>query len=85
MVKTKEVVREVREYEHSFYCDECGKHLGTSKEHSDGWYEEFGGLELKIYINGWYRLNKCLCDECRYKFLEKFKTDLFDLGFKKDE
>ena len=83
MEKTKEIVREIKKYEHSFYCDECGKHLGTSIEYDDGWYQDFGEFEIKIYINGWYHIKKCLCDKCRYEFVEKLKTDLYKLGFKK--
>lgn len=69
--------------EHSFYCDECGKHLGTSREYDDGWYEMFGKLELRFNIvNGWYHINKCFCEDCKNKFLSKIKVALKDIGFK---
>lgn len=84
MEKTREIIKEVKQYEHSFYCDECGKHLGTSTEYDDGWYQDFGELEIKIYIDGWYRIKKCLCDNCRYNFIEKLKTYLGVLGFEKE-
>lgn len=84
MEKTREVIKSLKNIEHSFYCDECGKHLGTVTECDDGWYQELGELELKIYIDGWYRLKKCLCDDCRYRILENLKTDLCVMGFKKE-
>ena len=50
MEKAKEIIREIKTYEHSFYCDECNKYLGTSQEYDDGWYEDIGEFELKFYI-----------------------------------
>lgn len=84
MEKTREVIRSLTSIEHSFYCDECGKHIGTSTEHDDGWYQDFGKFEVKMYIDGWYYLKKCLCDKCRYEFSEKLKTNLYNLGFKRN-
>ena len=83
MEKVKETIKKVKQYEHSFYCDDCGKYLGTSQEYDDGWYEEFGEFELKFHIDGWYRINKCLCDDCRKKFIENLKVALKNLGFNK--
>ena len=76
--------KEKRIYEHSFYCDECGKHLGTSKVYDDGWYESFGELELSFYIDGWYRLKTHLCSDCADVFLSNLKYRLDDMGFVKD-
>lgn len=84
MEKIKETVKEVKDTEHFFYCDECGKYLGSSKEYDDGWYQKLGEFELKIYIDNWYRLKKCLCDDCKYRILENLKIDLGVLGFKKE-
>ena len=83
MEKIKEIIREIKQYEHSFYCDECGKYLGTSKEYSDGWYEKLGEFEVKIHIGEWHRLKKCLCNKCQCDFVEKMKKDLYNLGFVK--
>lgn len=83
MQKTIKEMVEIEEVSHEFYCDECEKHLGTSIECDDGWYQDFGEFEIKIYINGWYHIKKCLCDKCRYEFVEKLKTDLYNLGFVK--
>ena len=84
MEKTREVIKSLKNIEHSFYCDECEKHIGTSIEYDDGWYQEFGEFKVKIYIDGWYRLKKCLCDNCRYEFVEKLKKDLYNLEFVKE-
>ena len=85
MEKTKEVIKEIKQYEHSFYCDECNKYLGTSQEYDDGWYERYGEFELDVYIdNSWYRLKKCLCDDCRKSVLTNVKINLINMGFKKD-
>lgn len=83
MEKTKEITKEVKTIEHSFYCDECGKHLGTSEEHEDGWYSTYGNFESKCYVYGWYSIEKCLCDNCRNKFVNNFEMILKNLGFKK--
>ena len=70
---------------HEFYCDECGKHLGTSEEHDDGWYKEIGNFDLKCYASqNWYVLHKHLCDTCKEKLLSKFCATLEDMGFKKE-
>ena len=83
-ITTKQVIEERRE--HSFYCDDCGIHLGTSIEDDECYYNSFGGFELSTYINndGWYRVKKCLCDDCRTKFLNNFISNLISMGFKKE-
>lgn len=81
MKKTVTEVVEVEETRHEFYCDECDKYLGTSYEYDDGWYNELGRFELKCNINGWLRLEKCLCDKCKYEFVNKVRANLLDIGF----
>lgn len=68
---------------HEFYCDDCGKHLGTSEEYDDGWYDEIGMFQLVIPVDGRLHLEKYLCDNCREKFLNDFKATLENMGFKK--
>ena len=84
MKQTKEIKKEFIIYEHSFYCDECHKYLGTSQEYDDGWYKDIGDFELKIYIDGWYRIKKCLCDDCRKHLVTELNIRLINMGFKKD-
>lgn len=86
MEKIKEITKKVEKYEHSFYCDECDKYLGTSEEYDDGWYEKHGEFELKFYVNGngWYRVEKCLCGDCIKKFINKVELNLINMGFVKD-
>lgn len=67
---------------HDFFCDECNKHLGRSEEYSDGYYKSFGDFNLSIRMpNGYYEVNKCLCDECKVKYVDKLATALENLGF----
>lgn len=81
MKKTITEIVEVEEIRHEFYCDECNRYLGVSYECEDGWYDSLGDFELKCNINGWLHLRKCLCDKCRYEFINKVRTTLFDIGF----
>ena len=75
---------EVERVLHSFYCDECNKHLGTSEEYDDGWYQDFGQFKLNCYIDGWYSVKKCLCENCKPKFIDDFKTILKNVGFTRE-
>ena len=76
--------RTVEDVTHHFYCDECNKYIGETQEYDDGYYPELGEFELKFYfLDDWYEINKCLCDECREKFLNKILLTLTELGFKK--
>jgi hypothetical protein len=68
---------------HHFYCDDCNKYLGETEEYDDGYYHELGEFELSFYfLDNRYEINKCLCDECREKFLNKMLLILTELGFK---
>lgn len=84
MEKVEEIVKMEVTYKHSFYCDKCGKHLGTTEEQDDGWYDECGEFELRIYLNGWYVLKKHLCDSCIDDFVDEAKTTLINMGFEKE-
>ena len=81
MKKTITEIIEVEETRHEFYCDECDQYLGTSYECDDGWYDDIGKFELKLNVSGWLRVRKCLCTKCRYEFINKLRTNLFDFGF----
>lgn len=84
MEKTVFEIREVKQAIHSFYCDHCGIELGSVEEYEDGYYPTLGGFELNWRTpNGWYRLNKCLCDTCRDKYLSDIYSALENAGFKK--
>ena len=81
-LETRPCTRE--ETTHHFYCDDCNKYLGKTEEYDDGYYPELGEFELKFYLpSGWYKVNKCLCDECRQKFLQKVEKTLVELSFEK--
>lgn len=84
MEKVKYTERIVESAEHSFYCDECGEYLGTSEECDDGWYKRLGEFELSFYVNDWYRVKKCLCNNCADNFLTNLQNSLKNMGFKKD-
>ena len=81
MEKIIKKIVEVEDVVHEFYCDDCNKHLGTSYECDDGWYDELGRFEQKVYVNGWLYFRKCLCDKCKYETINKLRTNLFDFGF----
>ena len=54
MVRVEEQRIESAKKIHHFYCDDCGKYLGSSEEYPDGYYEEIGLLELGFYLSdGW--------------------------------
>jgi hypothetical protein len=67
---------------HSFYCDECGEHLGDSIECDDGYYDKFGEFEQKICVDRkWYAVKKNLCEEHKKQFVDKTISALMLLGF----
>ena len=82
MEKVETKIIQVENRKHYFYCDECNKYLGVSEEYDDGYYERYGDFELKFYVDGWYRVNKCLCASCREDFVNNLKESLFSIGFK---
>lgn len=82
-------IREIKtqEKKHIFYCDRCQKELGESIEIDDGYYEEKGSYEQKIFINGrgWYNLHLCLCDKCKDIYNEKIVETLKNIGFTEEK
>jgi hypothetical protein len=59
---------------HKFYCDSCGKFLGSSKELPDCYFEKLGEYRQCFYVqeeNSWYKLEKNLCDDCKNNFNKK--------------
>lgn len=82
MEKLETITYTTEKTTHHFYCDGCNKYLGESTEYDDGWYPVLGEFELKFLVDGnWYEINKCFCDECREKFLQKVESVLTELGF----
>ena len=64
---------------HEFYCDYCGKFLGSSEELDDGYFEEIGKRSWKYYdlkMEGHY------CDNCTVKKGEMIEKTLKGVGFK---
>ena len=82
MEKTITQVKYVEQKTHLFYCDDCRVPLGCTTEYDDGYYERLGEFELEWHTpNGWYKLNKCLCDTCRDKCLNNIYEMLETAGF----
>lgn len=79
MEKIEKIIRTVEDVTHCFYCDDCNKYLGESKEYDDGLYRELG--EYELHFGNCY-IKKCLCVECREKLIEKIDNALMELGFK---
>lgn len=71
---------------HVFYCNDCGKEIGRSEEHDDGWFKVHGKFEIDVYLPfvGKMTLESCLCDSCArhksYELSRGFET----LGFKQN-
>ena len=85
MEKVEIKTRQIEDRTHHFYCDDCGTHIGSSCEYDDGWYQELGVFELHwLTPNGWYKLEKCLCNDCHDKFLTKVCSGLEAAGFELD-
>lgn len=67
---------------HDFYCDDCGTYIGQTKENDNGYYERLGDIDFEIYVfNDRFRLIKCLCDSCKYNFIQNLKNELKKIGF----
>lgn len=83
MDKTEIKTKVTTETIHSFYCDNCGRFIGSTQEYDDGWYKELGEFILKFYMpsKGWYVFNKCFCDKCQQSYLKQLENNLVELGF----
>ena len=82
MDKRKEIIKTITEYEHEFYCDECGKHLETVHEHNDGWYPDNHLYQVGCWLNGeLYVIQKHLCNDCKNTLKQKIAKGLIDMGF----
>lgn len=78
----KIIIRKKEEYVHHFYCDECNKYLGNTEEYDDGYYPSLGEFKLAFHLpGGWYKVEKCVCDECKEKYLSRLENVLKDLEF----
>jgi len=81
-VKMKKIIVEKKViyiHKHEFYCDKCGKYLGISREYDDGYCEEIGKVDLKLYD---LELSGCFCDECKNKISSQIEEALIKIGFK---
>lgn len=87
MHKTESVTKTVTETIHHFYCDGCGKLLGSTKEHDDGWYGQHGFFYINWLVpeNDWFKLNKHFCEKCKQEFCDKLRNSLESFGFVKDD
>lgn len=87
MENIKITTQVVEVIEHEFYCDDCGKCIGRSEEYDDGYYERFGELAFHFNLKdiGWYSIEKCLCDDCKEKYIDELKETLQKIGFTKDD
>ena len=85
MEKIETRIKTIEQRYHHFNCDGCGVHLGISEEHDDGYYQSFGDFDLAWHTPaGWWRSKKCLCDQCKEKYLSEVYTALERLRFKKE-
>lgn len=81
-IETKKVEKEERK--HKFYCDVCNKFLGESIEYEDGYYEEYGDIEHKIFIHRTnYIIKMNLCEECYQKKMNEIEEAIKKVGYVK--
>ena len=75
---------------HMFYCDNCGKELGSSHEYDDGWFQEIGEYTQTIFIDGdenirgRYTLKANYCPTCKAVITGAIVDELKILGFDKE-
>lgn len=84
MEKLRVVHEVIENREHDFYCDECEKFLGTTREFYDGYYSKLGNYEQTCYLDGQYKIKATLCDECATKKTDKIIQALSEVGYKKE-
>ena len=79
------IAKTVTENTHHFYCDVCGDYLGSTQEHSDGWYGQLGEFEIRYRVPDrcFVNFNKNFCEKCKQQFLDKLVTHLENIGFVK--
>lgn len=71
---------------HKITCDKCGKHICDSEEYDDGYYDDPGEYEQKIYIEeNVYKLSMQLCEDCKRETTKLLIKILQDFGFKQVE
>ena len=68
---------------HNFFCDNCGKELGSSVEYDDGYYAQCGEYEQKIYIDDWYEIKANYCKDCAEKKTQEIISAIKAIGFVK--
>lgn len=83
MVRTTENIKVRILKQLTYICDGCGKELDTVQEYDDGYIPESEyAFDTKYYFNKkWFYFNKCLCPECKAKFIADVETILEQLGF----
>ena len=70
---------------HEFFCDKCNKHIMTSEEWPDGYYETPKDLErIRLEEYGWFKNNMELCDECHKGIVLQIKSELEKLGYEEE-
>ena len=82
MIKTGTV--KVKRTTYDFYCDCCGKHIMSSTEYDDGWYETPNQNDIKFHLDriGWLVLPLgILCDDCLNTKRKDVLNKLLDIGF----
>lgn len=81
-----EKIREVKSTRrvHEIYCDRCNKKIMESEELDDGWWETPDALSVSVYINDWYKYERCLCEDYKKEETEQIIDKLTNMGFVKE-
>lgn len=83
MVKITENSKTITFKQVTYICDGCEKELDTVQEYDDGYIPESKyAFDTKYHFNNkWFHFNKCLCPECKAKFIADVEAILEQLGF----
>lgn len=84
----KQTAEQVLRNKVEFYCDECGKYLGTSTEYDDGYIPipvEVKSLHERLYLDSqqiWYKFDGGeLCYSCYVSKRDDLIDGLRKIGF----
>lgn len=87
MERIKDVQKTYTVKQHSFYCDRCGKLIGTKDEDGVDWYNELykdsGHTEtVNFLFNKRFELNGEFCPECLEEIDKRVTFALTSNGYK---
>ena len=80
---------------HDFYCDRCGRHMLTSVEYEDGYYDTPLMVDLSLVMNApktpscqvtkRFTRSYCICDRCIPEYISSMESSITTILGLKDE